>query len=89
MVRTEPIFARQVPEKSEGWSVMFAIVVGFVLALIFFGLPLGIIGLFILSILDQKSRGVKKCSAVCVDFSKSWRQQVRDSLPPRDGTDMP
>ena len=38
---------------------MFAIVIGFVLALIFFGLPLGIIGLFILSILDQKSRGVK------------------------------
>jgi Flp pilus assembly protein protease CpaA len=37
-------------------GVMLAIVIGFVLALAFFGLPLGIIGLFILSILDQKSR---------------------------------
>jgi hypothetical protein len=34
---------------------MFVIVVGFVLALIFSRLPLGIVGLFILSILDQKS----------------------------------
>jgi hypothetical protein len=34
---------------------MFAIIVGLVLALILFGLPLGIIGLFVVSILDQKS----------------------------------
>jgi hypothetical protein len=30
-------------------------IVGFVLALILFGLPLGIIGLFVVSILDQSS----------------------------------
>jgi hypothetical protein len=36
---------------------MFAVVVGFILTLIFFGLPLAIMGLFIMSILDQKSRG--------------------------------
>jgi hypothetical protein len=36
---------------------MFAIVCGFLLALIFFGLPLGIIGLFVVSILDQTSAG--------------------------------
>jgi hypothetical protein len=36
---------------------MFAIVCGFLLALIIFGLPLGIIGLFVASILDQTSTG--------------------------------
>ena len=41
---------------------MFAIVIGFVLTLIFFGLPLGIIGLFILSVLDQKSRGAESAA---------------------------
>jgi hypothetical protein len=34
---------------------MFAMVCGFLLALIIFGLPLGIIGLFVASILDQTS----------------------------------
>jgi hypothetical protein len=34
---------------------MVAFVVGFLVALIFLGLPLGIIGLFILSIIDQIS----------------------------------
>ena len=41
---------------------MFAIVIGFVLTLIFFGLPLGIIGLFILSVLDQKSGGTESAA---------------------------
>jgi hypothetical protein len=41
---------------------MFAIVIGFVLTLIFFGLPLGIIALFILSVLDQKSGGTESAS---------------------------
>jgi hypothetical protein len=38
---------------------MFAIFCGFLLALIFFGLPLGIIGLFVVSILDQRSPEVE------------------------------
>jgi hypothetical protein len=43
---------------------MFAIIVGLVLALIAFGLPLGIIGLFVVSILDQKSFEVDNTSQV-------------------------
>jgi hypothetical protein len=43
---------------------MFAIIVGLVLALILFGLPLGIIGLFVVSILDQKSFEVDTTSQV-------------------------
>jgi hypothetical protein len=43
---------------------MFAIIVGLVLALILFGLPLGIIGLFVVSILDQKSFEVDNTSQV-------------------------
>ena len=35
---------------------MLAEVVGSLLALLFFGLPLGIIGLFILSIVDQRDK---------------------------------
>jgi hypothetical protein len=41
-----------------GWNernARVAMIVGFVLALILFGLPLGIIGLFIASMLDQLS----------------------------------
>jgi TM2 domain-containing membrane protein YozV len=34
---------------------MFAVIAGIVLALVFLGLPLGIIALFILSIVDQRS----------------------------------
>jgi mannose/fructose/N-acetylgalactosamine-specific phosphotransferase system component IIC len=42
-------------KKNRGTGVMLAMIVGFVLALIFVGLPLGIIGLFVASILDQRS----------------------------------
>jgi hypothetical protein len=34
---------------------MFAVIAGIVLALFFLGLPLGIIGLFVMSVIDQKS----------------------------------
>jgi hypothetical protein len=34
---------------------MFAVVAGIFLAIFFLGLPLGIIGLFVLSVIDQKS----------------------------------
>jgi hypothetical protein len=34
---------------------MFAVIAGIVLALFFLGLPLGIIGLFVVSVIDQKS----------------------------------
>ena len=34
---------------------MFAVIAGIVLALVFLGLPLGIIALFILSIVDQRA----------------------------------
>lgn len=34
---------------------MFAVIAGIVLALVFLGLPLGIIALFILSIVDQRT----------------------------------
>ena len=36
---------------------MIAMIAGIVLALFFLGLPLGIIGLFILSIVDQRATG--------------------------------
>lgn len=34
---------------------MFAVIIGFLLALAFLGLPLAIIALFVLSVLDQRS----------------------------------
>jgi len=37
---------------------MFAVIAGVVLALVFLGLPLGIITLFIMSIVDQRATGI-------------------------------
>jgi hypothetical protein len=42
-------------ESSEFGTVMFGVIAGIVLALLFLGLPLGIIALFILSIVDQRA----------------------------------
>ena len=39
---------------------MFAVIAGIVLALFFLGLPLGIIALFVMSIVDQKSASTRK-----------------------------
>jgi hypothetical protein len=39
---------------------MLAVIAGIVLALFFLGLPLGIIGLFVMSVLDQKSTRVSR-----------------------------
>jgi hypothetical protein len=47
-------------KKNRGRGVMLAMIVG--LALIFVGLPLGIIGLFVASILDQRSHEVERPS---------------------------
>ena len=43
--------------RAELGVIMFAVIAGSVLALFFLGLPLGIIGLFILSIVDQRATG--------------------------------
>jgi hypothetical protein len=37
---------------------MFAVIAGVVLALVFLGLPMGIIGLFVMSVIDQKAPGI-------------------------------
>ena len=39
---------------------MFAVIAGIVLALFFLGLPLGIIGLFVVSVIDQKSTSASR-----------------------------
>jgi hypothetical protein len=39
---------------------MFAVIAGIILALFFLGLPLGIIGLFVMSIIDQKSASMSR-----------------------------
>jgi hypothetical protein len=64
---------------------MFAILLGFLLALICFGLPLGIIGLFIASILDQKSHEVRDAlqdTATLKSVDKHQQLHARDSQQP-------
>jgi hypothetical protein len=39
---------------------MFAVIAGIVLAIFFLGLPLGIIALFVMSVIDQKSASTRK-----------------------------
>jgi hypothetical protein len=50
---------------------MVAFVVGLLLAIIFLGLPLGIIGLFVLSIIDQISPEVGDAPQDAGDFRRS------------------
>jgi hypothetical protein len=51
---------------------MLAKIVGFFLALCFFGLPLGIIGLFILSIVDQQDKTIVERSRRSRIIDQTW-----------------
>jgi hypothetical protein len=65
-------------ERSFG-GIMFAMIAGIVLALFFLGLPLGIIGLFILSIVDQRAirtgRRHKKATTIRQDNVVRYPEQ--------------
>jgi hypothetical protein len=62
---------------------MVAFIVGLLLAIIFLGLPLGIIGLFVLSIIDQISPEVGDVQQDVADSRKSWQvTHTLDRHPP-------
>jgi hypothetical protein len=58
---------------------MFAVIAGVVLALFFLGLPLGIIALFIISIVDQRAGGIgrrhRKSTTISQDNVVRYREQ--------------
>jgi hypothetical protein len=51
-----------VERKSQGGHRVFNFVAGFILAIVFFGVPLGIIGLFVASILDRRAASLDQAS---------------------------
>jgi hypothetical protein len=67
--------------KAKAGAIMFAVVVGFVLALIFLGLPLAIIALFIVSNLDRSANWQALRDTIArlkVDYT--WRQFNRQTV---------
>jgi hypothetical protein len=66
---------------------MFAVIAGIVLALFFLGLPLGIIALFIMSIVDQRAAGIGrrhgKSTTISQDNVVRYPEQKPESAPTR------
>jgi hypothetical protein len=93
-----PLFVATLVDKLPGWSarkaeaeaeggagaIMFAVVVGIVLALIFLGLPLAIIALFIASNLDRSAKWQALRDTIArlkVDYtSRQFNRQTLEAL---------
>jgi hypothetical protein len=62
---------------------MFAMIAGAVLALVFLGLPLGIITLFILGIVDQRATGANRRHAKSTTTSQDKIVRYPEQKPER------
>jgi hypothetical protein len=65
---------------------MFAVIAGIVLALFFLGLPLGIIALFIISIVDQRATGTGRRHGKSTTISQDNVLRYPEQKPERATT---
>jgi hypothetical protein len=65
---------------------MFAVIAGIVLALLFLGLPLGIIGLFVISVIDQKSARTSRKDRKLTAIGQTIVVRFPEQEPPRPTT---
>jgi hypothetical protein len=65
---------------------MFAVIAGIVLALFFLGLPLGIIALFILSVVDQRAAGIGRGHKKSTTISQDNVVRFPEQKPERAAT---
>ena len=65
---------------------MFAVIAGIVLALFFLGLPLGIIALFILSVVDQRAAGIGRRHKKSTTISQDNVVRFAEQKPERAAT---
>ena len=72
--------------KAELGDAMFAVIAGMVLALFFLGLPLGIIGLFVMSIIDQKRPGASRKDRKLTAIGQTIVVRFPEQQPPRATT---
>lgn len=65
---------------------MFAVIAGIVLAVFFLGLPLGIIALFVISVVDQKSTRAGRKDRKLTAIGQTIVVRFPDQQPPRATT---